>query len=161
MLGCVAAVISNCIFGAIYYHPSLPSGKVWLRRVFPGKSMADINNKSALGFSVVVNIMMVLLLRFILISSNTNNKDNEDNSNCNKNKNNDEDDDDDDKNKDTFSAVSVMDGFKFGVGLWCLTTLLEFPHVLLAQRSVDVFLIEQGHNFISMALSGVCIAYFK
>ncbi|GFR63158.1 hypothetical protein ElyMa_000149200 [Elysia marginata] len=125
MIGCAAAVIGNCIIGALYYHPKSPSGKVWLRRVFPGKALDDIDNGFAMGFAIIVNIMMVLLLRFILI--------------------------------DTFGAVNFMDGLKLGVGLWCLTLMLEISHVMFAHRSVDVFVIEQVHSLISMAVSGVCV----
>ncbi|RUS91856.1 hypothetical protein EGW08_000427 [Elysia chlorotica] len=129
MIGCVVAVISNFIIGALYYHPKSPSGRVWLKRVFPDKSVNDIENSAAVGVTIVVNIMLVLLLRFILI--------------------------------DTFHAVNAVDGLKLGVGLWCLTSMLGFPPVLFAHRSVDVYVIEQVHNVISMAVSGVCIVSLR
>ena len=63
--------------------------------------------------------------------------------------------------RDTLSAIDAADGLKFGVGLWCLTAMLEASHVMFAQRSLDVFLIEQLHNLLSMAASGLCIVYFQ
>ncbi|KAK0070481.1 hypothetical protein Bpfe_000464 [Biomphalaria pfeifferi] len=131
MLGCALSVVFNCILGAVWYSGKVPTGRLWMRRVYPGKSESDISKESgfAIAFSIIASIILSLLLRFILI--------------------------------DFFKSSSLIDGVKFGVGLSCLTTLLEAPHVLFGKGYFDVFLIHQVYNLLTVAVGAVCIVYFN
>lgn len=69
MIGCIAAVASSCVIGRIWFSGSFPTGRVWMRRAFPGKTEKEINAQAgtARALSIVANATLALLLRFILM----------------------------------------------------------------------------------------------
>ncbi|KAH9488034.1 hypothetical protein Btru_066725 [Bulinus truncatus] len=131
MLGCIIAVVLNCVLGAIWYSSKLPMGRLWMRRTYPGKSESEIAKDSGfpMAFSIISSVILSLLLRFILL--------------------------------DFFSSTSLIEAVKFGVGLSCLTTLLETPHILFSKGYFDVFLLHEVYNLLTVVSAALSIVYFK